>query len=113
MRYTKFLFLSLTLMFFSQLSFAQFDKSTCQKILTNYSKSNTDFKALNIATLDVSTYKQKFDIAWLKGFQFIFMEKTLDVKYTSATGTFHTYIPYSEIKKINTSKSALDIIIKN
>lgn len=94
-------------------AFAQFDKTTCQELLKPYAKSNEDFVKMNIATLDFSTHHQKFDINWLSGFNFNFLEKVLDVEYKTDKGTFHLYIPYVEITKINTSKTSLDIIIRD
>lgn len=98
---------------FSTSIFAQFDKATCQEILSTYTKSNKTFTKMNVATLDFEEHHQKFDIGWLEDFKFNFMEKVLDVVYTTSAGTFHIYIPYVEILKINTSASAVDIILKD
>lgn len=94
-------------------AFAQFDSQTCEELLKPYIKSNKDFAKMNIATLDFSEHHQKFDINWLLDFKFNFMEKVLDVEYKTDKGTFHLYIPYIEIVKINTSKTSLDIIIRD
>jgi len=108
----KQLILVLGLFLFANTTFAQFDQSTCKEILSGYSKANTKFTKMTLATLDFEYYKQKFDIGWLKDFKFNFMEKVLDIEYTSDQGTYHVYIPYDRIMKINRADSALDIIIE-
>jgi len=92
-------------------TFAQFDSQTCEVLLKPYVKSNKDFVKMNIATLDFSKHHQKFDINWLLDIKFL--EKVLDVEYKTDKGTFHLYIPYVEIIKINTSKTSLDLIIRD
>lgn len=94
-------------------AFAQFDQATCKEILSSYSKDNASFTKMNIATLDFTEHKQKFDIGWLKGFKFNFMDKVLDVEYKTDSGTFHIYIAYDRIIKINTAGAAVDIIIES
>jgi len=105
--------ITLVLLFFVHAAFAQFDKASCSEILKGYDKSNEDFVQLYVATLDFTKVKQKFDISWLKGFKLNFMDKVLDIEYTSDKGTYHTFLPYTEIVKINTSKTSVDIIIRD
>jgi len=88
------------------------DKTTCETILSGYTKAS-GFTKLNTASPDWTTHKQKFDIGWLSDFKWNFMDKCLDIEYTTADGTFHVYIPYDRILKINTSKTAVDIIIQH
>ena len=102
----------LVLTFLFNTAYAQFDKGTCEAIMSAYKKSNADFKYINVATLDRDVYKLKFDIGWLKDFKFEFMDKVLKIEYSSDQGTYQVYIPYNNIIKINTSKTALDIIIR-
>lgn len=94
-------------------AFAQFDSQTCEELLKPYTKANKDFVKMNIATLDFSKHHQKFDVNWLTDLKFNFLEKILDVEYTTGEGTFHLYIPYIEIIKINTSKVSLDLIVRD
>ncbi|BDS13244.1 hypothetical protein [Aureispira anguillae] len=98
---------------FSTAIFAQFDKTACQEILSTYTKSNKEFAKMNVATLDFERHHQKFDIGWLEDFKFNFMAEVLDITYKTSAGTFHVYIPYAEILKINTSATAVDLIIKD
>lgn len=94
-------------------AFAQFDSQTCEEILKPYTKSNKDFVKMNIATLDFEEHHQKFDINWLHDLKFNYLDKVLDVEYRTQEGTFHLYIPYIELVKINTSKTSIDLIVRN
>ncbi|MFT5645993.1 MAG: hypothetical protein ACI976_000669 [Aureispira sp.] len=93
-------------------AFAQFDSQTCETLLKPYTKANKDFVKMNIATLDFTKHHQKFDINWLTDLKFNYLDKVLDVEYSTDKGTFHLYIPYIELIKINTSKSSVDLIVK-
>jgi hypothetical protein len=104
--------MTMILMLSVNTAFAQFDKASCSEILKGYDKSNQYFTQLHIASLDFEKIKLKFDISWLKDFKINFMDQVLNIEYTSDKGVFQTYIPYTEIVKINTSKTAVDILIR-
>lgn len=112
MKYIQSIVITLVFLCCSYWSSAQFDKNACQEILGTYTKSNKEFAKMNVATLDFERHHQKFDIGWLEDFKFNFMTEVLDITYKTSAGTFHVYIPYAEILKINTSATAVDLIIK-